>query len=127
MRPPIDSETGRRAAFSVNAFAGTVSYQTITAYIAAEQSDGSLALCRVLDLSNCSTDVKTGDVNALVYTLREVGVQSRIGRTAIVGKDDLTFGVFNMLVLQLDHIFDIQVFRDLAAAEEWMGRCCPGG
>lgn len=73
-----------------------------------------------IDGRGAGPTLSSADMRTIVEALRELGRESKIGRTAVVVSTHYAFGMMRMLEMLIDDIFEFRVFRDEAEARAWL-------
>ena len=101
-------------------------YDCLAAYF-----EGSVTLRTLWDITEATVPSVTADeICSLAKYVRNLSDARIGGKTAIISNDDLGYGMSRMLgtLYELEHIpFEIQVFRNLDEAMDWIGAGCKHG
>jgi hypothetical protein len=103
---------------------GVVSYSEIQRHLDAEEAKGYLGLPEVFDCQNASTNLARSEIVSLVRRLVNYAKSKRLGPTAIVAKQPVTFGMARMfeIVCELEGGPPVGVFNNMEEGERWLER-----
>jgi len=100
---------------------GSVTSVEILKHLEQERDDRGLGFPELIDATQASVDRISGDdIRRIVDRLRDLSSQQALGPTAIVTRDDVSYGMIRMLETLVDDVADVRPFRSLAEAEGWL-------
>jgi len=99
---------------------GPVTLDDVRKHLAGEHGDEALAYCELIDATRATAAFSSSDVRAIVEILRARGREGRLGPTAIVVGNDLTYGVLRMLAILLDDVCALEPFRTRQEAMQFL-------
>jgi len=99
---------------------GRITYQEIIDSLLDRENKHILTYSELFDARYASADISSSQIEKLEFLMRGLGYIYRLGRSAIIVNDDLTYGMFQTLVILLHDVVEIKVFRDKARANAWL-------
>jgi hypothetical protein len=103
---------------------GPVSCEEVRTHLLEERSKHGLGYAELIDGRSANPNWSTSQTREIVELLRNFGLDSRLGPTAVVVPNDYAFGMLRMLEILLEDICIVRPFRDFDAAKQWL-RCLP--
>jgi hypothetical protein len=100
---------------------GAVTFQEIVAHLQDESRDGALGYPELVDAREATAAFNAAEVRHIVALLEQMARSSRLGPTAVVVADDVTYGMIRMMGILVELTCEIQPFRDIESAERWLG------
>jgi hypothetical protein len=99
---------------------GPISYADIENHLLTERLYGGLAYKELIDARSAEISFHPDETREIVALLLSLGRQSKLGPTAIVVSNDITFGILRMLAMLLADVAVIRPFRDEQEAHRWL-------
>jgi hypothetical protein len=121
---PIHHEIDRARSRIRTICSGPVAFNEVVEHFRLLEAEPSLPspLDVLLDLSALTGVPDGAQIQLVAAEIGRLREKIRWGACAIVASSDLVFGVSRVLEARAeDHFFAIQVFRELAAADAWLG------
>jgi hypothetical protein len=103
---------------------GPITYKDLMEHMTAEVRDQGHAYPELFDAREAKAEFTSDEVRQFIAFLKHLGKSSRLGPTAVVVSDDLTYGMFRMMGILLDDACVVQPFRDLEEAKKWLHWHC---
>jgi N-acetyl-anhydromuramyl-L-alanine amidase AmpD len=106
---------------------GVVTFEDIEHHLGLEERERGLSYHELFDVTGCRTNITAEQVRALVHQVRVLArSHPDFGPTAIVAHSDVMYGMARMFSI-LNEVPDhgvpgppVEVFRDVAEAEQWL-------
>jgi uncharacterized protein (DUF885 family) len=119
---PITCTVDRDRGLLLGVAKGSLSRADVLAHIEERETfEGAPSLPLLLDATEARHNAMTqADVREVVDRLRQLAKQHRLAATAIVVRDDVSYGVLRMMEILAEDVCHIQPFRDRGAAEQWL-------
>lgn len=105
----------------VTQVSGPVRFDDLLAHMNAEVRDHGEPYEELIDARGATAKFTGEEVQKFVAVLERLARNSRLGPTAVVVSDDLTFGLLRMLGAFAQGICPIQPFRNVEDAKKWLG------
>jgi len=99
---------------------GTIRLSDIQVHLQQEREDLVLPWKELIDGRSAALDLSAGEVRWVVQWLRDLSRSGRLGPTAVVVSNDVSYGIMRMLQVLVEDVCPIYPFRDLAEAERWL-------
>jgi len=100
---------------------GPVQYDDLLAHMNAEVRDQAQPYEELIDARGATARFSSKEVRQFITVLERLARDSRLGPTAVVVSDDVTYGMVRMVSMFMDEICAIEPFRDLEEAKRWLG------
>lgn len=100
---------------------GPVAYTEIIDHLKAEERSNCLSYSELLVATDATADFSPAEVRWIVEFLRGIGRAHALGKTAMVVRNEITYGMLRMLSILLEEIVETAVFRNKTEAVEWLG------
>src|SRR4051794_22358486 len=113
----IDHDAGKMWAKVV----GPIHFSDIVDHLKAEVGESGQAYPEMIDATQATAVFTSVEARQVVNTVRQIGEKSKLGPTAVVVSDDITYGMLRMLSILLEDVCSVQVFRQMDDAERWLG------
>ena len=114
-------EVDRNARRMVTHVSGPVEYDDLLAHMNAEVRDRGQSYAELIDARGATARFSSEQVRKFVAVLERLARDSRLGPTAVVVSDDVTYGMVRMLGMFVDETCAIEPFRDPEDAKRWLG------
>lgn len=108
---------------------GTVTLADIREHLEQERAEDGLPYPEVIDATRATTAFSAADARIVVRLLEDLGRQGRLGPTAVIVADDVSYGMMRMLEILLDGVCLIRPFRvqERDEVERWLAMGCRPG
>jgi hypothetical protein len=100
---------------------GAVSYPDMVSHVEAEAREQVLSYPELLDGRGATAMFTAIEARQFVALLERVARDCPLGPVAVVVSNDVSFGMARMLGILLEGVCAIIPFRDIEAAERWLG------
>lgn len=117
---PINFSVDHAARKIIATATGPVTYAEIIDHIEEEERSDSLPYAELIIATDATAAFSTAEVRWIVEYLRGRRRISALGRTAIVVRNETTFGMLRMLSILLEEVAETGVFRNEAEAVKWL-------
>jgi hypothetical protein len=99
---------------------GPVTYAEILDHLEEEDRSNCLPYAELIIATDATAAFSTAEVRWIVDYLRGRRRINTLGRTAIVVRNETTFGMLRMLSILLEEVVETAVFRNKVEAVEWL-------
>jgi hypothetical protein len=119
---PITCTLDRDHGLLLGVARGSLSCGEVLAHIEErERIEGAASLPLLLDAVEANHSAMTqADVREIVDRLRQLAKRHGLAATAIVVRDNVSYGVLRMMEMLAEDVCLIQAFRDRSEAEHWL-------
>ena len=100
---------------------GQVTYQDVIDHLNREELKNEFPYSELIDATGATFVFSADEARRLADYIRILGHNHKLGKAAIIVKDDITYGMTRMLGLLLEDVIETNVFRDKAGAINWLG------
>jgi hypothetical protein len=100
---------------------GQVTYQDVIDHLKQEELKNGLPYSELIDATGATTAFSADEIRRIADYIRVLGHNHKLGKAAIIVKDDVTYGMSRMLCILLEDVIETNVFRDKAEAINWLG------
>ena len=100
---------------------GPIHFSDIVEHLKAEVGESGQTYPEMVDATQAKAVFTPVEARQVVNNMRQIGEKSKLGPTAVVVSDDITYGMLRMLSILLEDVCAIQVFRQKDEAERWLG------
>jgi hypothetical protein len=113
-------EIDHQARRMITHMSGPIHYEDLVAHMNAEVRDQGHPYEELIDARNATAKFSSEEVRKFVKVLERLGRESRLGPTAVVVSDDVTYGMVHMLGMLVDETCAIAPFHNLDDAKRWL-------
>ncbi|HWB58166.1 MAG TPA: STAS/SEC14 domain-containing protein [Chthoniobacteraceae bacterium] len=103
---------------------GPITYKDLVDHMTCEVRDQGQVYPELFDAREATAAFSSDEVRRFIEFLKNLASKSRLGPTAVVVSDDLTYGMFRMLGTLMDDVCKIHPFRNMDEAKQWLHRQC---
>jgi hypothetical protein len=102
---------------------GPITFLDIREHLVQERQGGGLPYREIIDASKATPNCSTADARATVDLLKSLGSEGRLGATAVIVPNDVSYGLMRMVEILLEGIAEVRPFHtnEMAEAEGWLG------
>lgn len=106
---------------------GQVTYADVENHLLTERFFGGLAYKELMDARAAAMNWTSAEVQQIVDLVKSLGLQSKLGPTAVLVADDIAFGMIRMLEKLLKGCAEVSPFRLEQEARAWLTNQAPVG
>jgi len=99
---------------------GRITFDDIRSHLEEERLEGGLPYRELIDARGYTPAFSLSEVRSIVALLRQLGMESRLGPTAIIVDSDIGYGMIRFLEILVEDVCAIRPFRYQEEAEEWL-------
>ena len=117
---PIVTYVDHAHGYVRSAAVGKISYADVKDHLAIERRFNGLVYPELIDGRGATISWSSEETREIVELLRNLGRESKLGATAVLVADDLSFGVLRMLQAMVEDFCEVQPFRLEPDALAWL-------
>jgi hypothetical protein len=118
---PLSADFDHRTRFVFTRASGDITLSEIEEHLDEEEREGGLSYPEIIDARQGTGHLSPADIRRTVAQLRLLRTRHSLGPTAIVVQSDFDFAMVRMLSILSEDICQVEVFRNLPDAEQWLG------
>ena|SRR5438128_7474538 len=99
---------------------GVITFEDMHRHMKAEAGTPAASYGEIFDCTGATTTLTAIDVRALASERRSIAARQEPAPVAVVATTDVFFGMLRMFDMLTSQVRPLQVFRELAQAEEWL-------
>jgi hypothetical protein len=100
---------------------GAIGFDDVDRHLTEEVGSGGLGYHELLDARQATANLTADEIRRLVKRARSLAAEQRLGPTALVVDNDVSYGMGRMYaILSEDFDPEFGVFRDLGQAAAWL-------
>jgi hypothetical protein len=121
-RMPITISVDHASREVVAVATGPITFEDIREHLIQERDQGGLPYRELIDASKAEPVCSTSDARATVDLLKTLGSQGKLGPTAVIVPNEVSYGLMRMVEILLDEFAKVRPFhaREVAEAREWL-------
>jgi len=99
---------------------GAVSYADVENHLLTERHFGGIAYKEFIDGRAAEVHWTAREAQKIVELIRRLAVESKVGPTAVLVSNDVSFGVMRMLEILIEDTAEVKPFRSEDEARAWL-------